>query len=231
MSDRFYSLLYLVKLWRTCLVIMSCLVLLCQTMSNIVLSEDVMPTIWWSWEELDWGDVVSKQEMWPLSSPDTMSDSLLWWEADPMLSDTISQSGTDITLSLSDDSMSDIWSGASQELWWVIVTWSGGLIDNSIDIAGLSWDITPPQPDEIRLETPISTKEIAPQPQQMSFAVPTSFVVTTSPPQLSITEVRIDGTDEYIEITNRWDPFVGSVIIWWVKSSSLTVSLDVWTNE
>gem|GEM_PF-3479905 len=34
-----------------------------------------------------------------------------------------------------------------------------------------------------------------------------------SPPQISITEVRIDGTDEYIELTNRGEVFSGEIVL------------------
>jgi hypothetical protein len=52
-------------------------------------------------------------------------------------------------------------------------------------------------------ETSISTEQNVPQTQMTSIVSTVSLMLPNSSPQLSITEVRIDGTDEYIELTNR----------------------------
>lgn len=52
----------------------------------------------------------------------------------------------------------------------------------------------------------------------------TGEIASLTPPYLQITEVYVDGTDEWIEITNQGEQmFSGNITIQGVKSTPLTI--------
>lgn len=52
----------------------------------------------------------------------------------------------------------------------------------------------------------------------------TGEIASLTPPYLQITEVYVDGTDEWIEITNQGEQmFSGNITIQGVKSTALTI--------
>ena len=52
----------------------------------------------------------------------------------------------------------------------------------------------------------------------------TGEITSLTPPYLQITEVYVDGTDEWIEITNQGEQmFSGNITIQGVKSTALTI--------
>ncbi len=232
MSDKYYLLSYYVKICQTCLSRMSIIVILCQTCLTRVVAQDVEISIWWSWEALFVEDITTTDSSDTWNSIDIMSDKSWQPESPPVAdSDTqssINQSDTMISPDAELWSKTDAVSNLSGDMVW---SWSSDtagevLIIGSAQATIWQWTI-----EQNLSEIPYLSDWDEPQLRIASFALMTSFVLPNPSPQLSITEVRIDGTDEYIEITNRWDPFSWSITISGSKSSLLTVWLNLWTNE
>jgi hypothetical protein len=128
---------------------------------------------------------------------------------------------------------------ADDELFWekVLMYWTGEVILSG-DVFSELLPIVPPQ-DTGDMMTPISESSLTETGDEMSLIPQDSestqmqsfALMISSTPQITITEVRIDGTDEYVELTNQGDPFVWTISLSWIKVWLLTVSLDLWTNE
>lgn len=209
MSDKYYLMSYYVKLCHHCLIVLSIIVILCQTIVWQVIGQDAESWSLLSWESLFVEDTTKYQS----------------WDKEEILcvlSDTWWQNMQDSDYSI------DGWSSLRETSPLDGLSWSGssysGMLFSSLTE---SWEIA-----QNISEMAYSSEENMPQTEISSLALMTSVVLPNPLPQISITEVRIDGTDEYIELTNRWAHFTGSISISWVKTSwLLTIALDVWTNE
>ncbi len=234
MSDKYCLLSYYVILCQTCLSRMSIVVILCQTCLSRAVAQDITISIPWSWEELVYNDFESEQASNTVEVLSLMSDKPWQPELLPIVDSDSNiaqdQSDTNIFPGVESWSTTDVVSNSSGSIVWswpLDSTW-GLLIPDSSQPTVWQWAVEQNPP-----EIAYSSVENEPQEDISSLMLMmTSFVLPNPSPQLSITEVRIDGTDEYIELTNRWDPFIGSVSISWVKTSwLLTTTLNLWTNE
>jgi hypothetical protein len=160
-------------------------------------------------------DILWQTQLPPVITNDNISPQT---QSDIVVSHDVQSWPTTGTMSNLSGELSGSWSSDNT---WVLL-----MIDLSQPMVW-QWEV-----EQYLSQIAYSSVENEPQEDISSFALMTSFALPNPSPQLSITEVRIDGTDEYIELTNRWDSFIWSVSISWVKTSwLLTVTLDLWTNE
>ena len=192
MSDKKQAKLYSVKNCRSCLTIVSIVVIICQTlMSNYVMSMET---------ELDTMDVIPlvpiQDAQESISSIITTIDDVWWGDS----------TGDNVLIVLS-------WDGGS----WL----SDPLVSNHI-IQDYVWDDIV-QSDPIYEATGSIENNIVPISgiQEMS---------VLALPQLHITEIRIDGTDEYVEITNWWPLFSGEIQLVWIKWWSTILSASIYID-
>jgi len=217
MSDKKLPINYIVKVCRKCQTVLSMFVILCRTMSNSVLAV-----------EIDW---VGEIEI-VYNERDTQTDRSIPQEGikieestpediitpqDPVLDFEDNDLNTQI--SHWDTQERDVLELSPIVQWdWVIWSWEEMLIIDD-PLNGI---------DESSLK--LETKQDWAEDVIQSFRALMSNLVL-SPPQISITEVRIDGTDEYIELTNRGEVFSGEIVLSWVKSSLLSVTIHLNHNE
>lgn len=229
MSDIYYLMSYYVKVCQKCLSLVSIIVIFCQTCFGLVVAQDAEVLVWWLWEDWFVEDIVSFESSDVWNSLDIVSDII--WQDQSMIVDVSAdklieaQSGINISPDVESWIVSNVQSG----IWWSGVSDSFG----ELFIPDVSQSPIWQQMVEQNLpEIAYSSDTNASQDEIMPLVLMTSFTLPNPSPQLSITEVRIDGTDEYIELTNRWGNFVWPVSISGIKTSwLLNVMLDLWTNE